>query len=140
MPELLRGGCLCGGVRFEIEPPTRFCAHCHCSLCRRAHGAPLVTWAGVPLAQFRITHGKELLGSYASSPRAKRSFCKGCGSSLLFESSRWPNEIHVAVANIDTPLDRPVSAHVFFDDRADWFALDAPLARYGGTTGVESLD
>jgi hypothetical protein len=139
MPELLRGSCLCGGVRFEIQPPTRFCAHCHCSLCRRAHGAPLVTWAGVPLAQFRLSAGKELLASYASSAEAKRSFCSRCGSSLLFESSRWPDEVHVAVANIDGALDRPVSAHVFWDDRSEWFALDAPLPRLGGQSGVEPL-
>jgi hypothetical protein len=140
MPELLRGSCLCGGVRFELEPPTRFCAHCHCSICRRAHGAPLVTWAGVPHDKFRISAGRELLGSYASSPEAKRSFCSRCGSSLLFESSRWPAEVHVAVANIDSKLDRPVSAHVFFDDRADWFELDAPLVRLGGITGMEPLE
>ena len=54
------GGCLCGAVRFEITLPSKWCAHCHCSMCRRAHGAGVVTWFGVPEDRFRITAGEEL--------------------------------------------------------------------------------
>ena len=33
------GSCLCGAVRFEVTLPSKFCAHCHCGNCRKAHGA-----------------------------------------------------------------------------------------------------
>ncbi len=99
----------------------------------------MVTWAGVPLERLRIVSGNELLERYASSQEAKRSFCRRCGSSLFFESTRWPDEVHVAVANLDS-MDRPVSAHVFFDDRAPWLELgEDSLPRFGGKTGVEPL-
>ena len=37
------GGCLCGDVRFTVDWPSKWIAHCHCSMCRRAHGAAYVT-------------------------------------------------------------------------------------------------
>ena len=46
MPTSSRGSCLCGEVGFVAALPSKWVAHCHCSRCRRAHGAPFVTWAG----------------------------------------------------------------------------------------------
>ena len=65
------GGCLCGAVRFEVAAPTKWCAHCHCSLCRRAHGAAFVTWFGVPNEQFHWTLGEERVCWYPSTPEAR---------------------------------------------------------------------
>jgi hypothetical protein len=137
---LIHGACLCGGVRFEITPPTRFCAHCHCTMCRRAHAAPLVTWSGVPDGQFRITEGEALLSRYASSDHATRSFCSRCGTPLLFASSRWPGEVHVATGSLIDPPDRKPAGHVHFSDHASWFDVEAHLPKYGGATGMEPLE
>lgn len=138
--DVLHGACLCGAIRFAITPPTRFCAHCHCSMCRRAHAAPLVTWSGVPDGQLTITAGESLLTRYASSADATRSFCSVCGSQLFFNSTRWPNETHVATASLlDDPDKRP-TGHVFYSDRARWFSCDDSLPKRGGATGVERLE
>jgi hypothetical protein len=115
-----RGACLCGAVRFEIEFPTKWCAHCHCTLCRRAHGAAFVTWVGVEEPRFRITHGADHLRHYASSPEALRSFCTSCGSTLLFRSQRWPGEVHVVLANLLDPIDRRPEGNAFVDTHVDW--------------------
>jgi hypothetical protein len=127
----IEGGCLCGAVRFELTMPAKWCAHCHCSMCRRAHGAAFVTWVGVPAGQFRVISGEEQLGRYASSPEATRSFCKTCGSMMLFESSRWPGEVHVTRAHIDEPFPMKPQAHAFFSDRVDWVELGDSLPRKG---------
>src|SRR3546814_3530323 len=59
-------------------------------------------------------HDREhLLRWYASSPGAERGFCSRCGSSLAFRSTRWPGELHLAVANLAGPADRAPQAHVF---------------------------
>ena len=133
------GACLCGAVRFAIELPTKWCAHCHCSMCRRAHGAAFVTWVGVAEAQFRITAGEGELASYRSSPPAQRQFCRVCGSPLLFRSARWPGEVHVAAASLLGPIDRAPAAHVFWSDRVAWLHVEDGLPRRGGATGVEPL-
>ena len=46
----LRGSCLCGGVRFEIDGLLMRSSHCHCRQCQRAHGAPFRTRARVAAA------------------------------------------------------------------------------------------
>jgi hypothetical protein len=136
----LTGGCLCGAVRFELDRPTRFCAHCHCSWCRRAHGAPYVTWTGVLSSQFRITAGDDQRVRFESSPGAFRSFCRRCGSTMLFEAERWAGEVHVAVACLDDGPDQEPKAHVYYSHRAPWLDLDRALPRLGGDSGVDPID
>jgi len=114
------GGCLCGAVRFRFALPSLWCAHCHCTLCRRAHGAAFVTWVGASSERFELLAGADVLTSYASTPPARRSFCSRCGSMLFFESTRWPGEVHVAVAHLEDPLDREPSAHVYWSERVNW--------------------
>ncbi len=138
--EVLAGGCLCGAVRFEVAPPTRWCSHCHCSLCRRAHGAAFVTWFGVEKAQFRIVEGDATIAWHHSTEEARRGFCRNCGSTLFFESERWAGETHIALAHMDSPIDRSPGAHVFYDSHVDWVDLGDDLPRRGGPTGVEALD
>lgn len=133
----LPGGCLCGAVRFRVTLPSRFCAHCHCSNCRRAHGAAFVTWAGFPEAQLEILRGDDVLGRYKTDTGAVRTFCGTCGSTLFYAGPRWPGEVHVARALIEGELDRSPGAHVFVDHRAPWWTIDDGLPKFGGESGTE---
>ncbi len=121
-----RGACLCGKVQFEIDFPTLWCGHCHCTLCRRAHGAAFVTWVGVSKAGFRFVDGAQQVRRYASSRGAVRSFCADCGTTFMFESTRWPDEVHLTLANFTTPIDRPPEAHFHRKHIVDW-AYQPPL-------------
>lgn len=125
----IRGACLCGAVAFHVAPPAKWVAHCHCSMCRRAHGAPYVTWVGVPAEQVHVTAGEDALVRFASSAAATRRFCGRCGSPLFFESRHWPGEIHVARASLaDDGLPAPM-AHAFWDSRAPWVAIHDDLPK-----------
>jgi hypothetical protein len=133
------GGCLCGAVRFTVKLPTMFCAHCHCSMCRRNHGAGYVTWFGVAPERLTVESGAERLVRYLSSEHGSRSFCGRCGSSLFCENARHPERVDVPLATMDAPIDREPQVHVFFDCRAPWVTIGDELPRLGGATGVESL-
>ena len=123
------GACLCGAVRFAARPPSLFCAHCHCTFCRGAHGAAFVTWVGVPEEQFRILEGEQHITWYASSKQGRRGFCSTCGSTLFYTSSLCPGEVHIALANVEGKIDREPELHVFFDSRVDWFSCSDELVR-----------
>jgi len=123
------GACLCGEVQFEITLPTDFCAHCHCTMCRRSHGAGYVTWVGVPKPQLRIVCGRESLVAYQSSEHGQRSFCRRCGSNLIFESTDYPDQYHLPLGNLNGKIDRDPEIHVFFDDRAEWVVIGDRLPR-----------
>jgi hypothetical protein len=93
-------------------------------MCRRAHGAGYVTWAGFESDHFILIKGDHHLKWYESSPGARRGFCSTCGSTMLFESQRWPGETHVALACIEGPIDREPAAHAFFDAHVHWMPID----------------
>src|SRR5919201_2326820 len=102
----VHGGCLCGTVRFTVTTPTLFCGHCHCSMCRRNHGAAYVTWIALLRSQLSIESGAEQLTRYESSEHGSRSFCSRCGSSLFCVSSLHPDIVDIPLANMDGPIDR----------------------------------
>jgi hypothetical protein len=53
MRDAISGACLCGAVTFEVAPPYRWFAHCHCSMCRKHHGTLFGTTVGVARTRFR---------------------------------------------------------------------------------------
>ncbi len=133
------GSCFCGTVRFSVKLPTMFCGHCHCSMCRRSHGAAYVTWFAVARAQFVLESGERELVRFQSSDHGTRSFCGRCGSSLLCESNHHPDVVDIVLANMHEPIDRPPQCHIYFDDRIDWVEIGDDLPRLGGATGTEPL-
>lgn len=121
------GGCLCGSLRFEVRDETIWCAHCHCLMCQKAHGAGYVTWVGASNDHFQLTRGEDDLVWFESSEAARRGFCRRCGSSVFFRSTRWPGETHITRANFDGPIDRQPQVNVFFDSHVEWMPVDKEL-------------
>lgn len=124
--EKVRGSCLCGSVRYEAEGPLGPVGHCHCMTCRKAHSAAFATVARVSRAGFTWTDGERLLSAYESSPGKDRFFCSGCGSQLV-AAWRDEDELILRVGCIDTEEMVEPAAHVWTDDKAGWYDLDAQL-------------
>ncbi|HET6146708.1 MAG TPA: GFA family protein [Polyangia bacterium] len=98
---MIQGHCFCGFVRYEADGPLSNETLCHCSICRRVSGAPVVAWATVPRAGFRIVSGAP--ASLRSSDHGTRAFCPRCGTALTFQSARLPDEIDVTICSLDDP-------------------------------------
>lgn len=132
------GGCLCGSIRFEIAAPLTFAEHCHCSMCRKAHGAAFSTNTVVPTAALNITRGAGTLSEYESSPNRRKCFCSKCGSLLFIRRTNRPEVTVVALGAIDgDPSIRP-ERHVFVGSKAAWYDIDgASLPQYAIYPGVE---
>ena len=128
----VKGSCLCGAVGLTANLPSKWSAHCHCSMCRKAHGAGYVTWVGFEQDQVSITKGTDQLAWHHSSPGAQRGFCRQCGSSMFFRSERWADELHIALGCIDDEMDRKPQANVFFDRHVDWMPIDETLKQVEG--------
>ena len=128
-PSTAQGSCLCGAVRFTAALPSKWVAHCHCTYCRRAHGAPFVTWAGFADDQVTLDDAASLLHWYESSKGAMRGSCSRCGTPMLFKSERWPGELHIARSLIEGALDKEPSAHVFFETHVPWLSIEDDLPK-----------
>lgn len=116
--------CLCGDLQLTAQLPSKWVAHCHCTMCRRGAGAAFVTWVGLDESRCRIDDPQGRLRWYHSSEQGERGFCSRCGSTLFFRSARWAGELHVTLANFTDPVDRAPQAHVFWDTHVDWVRLD----------------
>ena len=134
---VVAGACLCGAVRFEIERPLDRVAHCHCTICQRAHAAAYATWVAVPNEGLRITAGADQLTSYRSSEIGARSFCRACGSSLFCTLDTHPGVTDVALGCLAPGHGAVPRAHLFWDDRAPWADVGDRLPRLGGKSGME---
>ncbi len=134
---IAKGGCSCGAIEFEITLPTKFCGHCHCSMCRRPHGASYVTWVGVAPEQFSIVAGEENIAVYRSSKHGTRSFCRICGSQMFCRTEA--EFIDIALAALHGKIDREPEVHWYYDSRAEWTKVSDDLPKLGGADGTQPL-
>ena len=124
----LCGGCLCGDIRFRVRGRPVASVFCHCTLCRRAAGAPLTAWAMFPLPAFQLERGA--LAIYASSPGVERGFCGRCGTTLSFSASFLPGLIDLTIASFDEPERLPPQLHMWETRRIPWLQLADELPRH----------
>ena len=94
----LRGSCLCGEVRFEIDGPLMRSSHYHCRQCQKAHGAPFRTRARVAAADFRFLAGEELVSFYELTPGTHRGAARHLGEASARASPAGPTFFTAAVA------------------------------------------
>lgn len=127
MSEILKGGCLCGAVRYEVTGTPEGVTHCHCSMCRKASGAAFITWVTVRPDRVVFTRGQPT--TYRSSPRARRGFCRACGSPLTFELN---DEIDVTAGSLDEPNAIEPADHIWTSSRLRWLRMEDGLPRHAG--------
>lgn len=124
----VNGRCLCGAVSYEITGSIGPAGHCHCSICRKSHGAAFATWAFVDPAGFRWTSGVEFVEGYPSSAGRQRHFCQRCGASLA--ASHGGKITEVALGTVDgDPGVRP-EAHIFVGSKAPWYEITDALEQH----------
>ena len=120
-----RGSCLCGAVQFEAGPYDSM-VHCHCSMCRKHHGAMFATFLMGSADSFRWLAGEDSVAVYRSSEKGLRPFCRTCGS---VAPTILP-ELGIAflpAGNLeDDPGIRP-ELHMFAASSTPWFPITGEL-------------
>jgi hypothetical protein len=127
---MIPGSCLCGEVRFEISGTLSEASHCHCSMCRKAHGAAFGTYAAARAADFRLVSGEERITRYRSSAGIVRTFCARCGSSLHGFDESKPDVVDIALGVLDDdPGVRP-ACHIYVGSKAPWHDITDNLPQH----------
>jgi hypothetical protein len=122
-----RGGCLCGGVRFEVHGPLRPIIYCHCTMCRRSSGHFDAATACAP-QDLRLLSSSSLRW-YASSAIARRGFCGICGSQLFWEPARG-GHISLWAGTLDLPSGLRAAKHIFVADKGDYYEITDGLPQW----------
>ena len=131
----VEGGCLCGAVRYRVEGQPLHAGYCHCRMCQRAAGAPVVAWGAWPADRFAWLQGKP--GRFASSAKGERSFCPSCGTSLTSVDPVYRRLVEVTLASLDDPAAFPPEEHIWTASRIRWLELGDKLPRHTGPPGSE---
>ena len=124
---MLTGGCFCGAVRYEADGEPYSRAVCHCTVCRRTTGAPMVAFFSLRRDDFRISGP---LSEFRSSDHAVRRFCSACGAQIVFDDSRYPDELDIATCTLDDPAAAPPEFHIWTSSQVAWVKLADGLPAY----------
>ena len=127
----IKGSCLCGGVKYEIDGTVGIVVNCHCSMCRKATGAAFRTRAAVLTRAFRWLAGEELVSRYDSSPRETRTFCRVCGATLPTFFRDHPEQLGLPLGTLDDDPHVAPAAHVWVSSKAPWWSIADSLPQYG---------
>ena len=125
----MTGGCLCGGVRYEVTGTLRHVVVCHCSRCLRTHGHAAAYSACARDDLVLVRDGT--LRWYEADGRA-RGFCSHCGASLFWHAHGRP-AISIAAGTLDQPTGLRTIAHIHTRDHADYYVIDGPGERHPGS-------
>ena len=110
---MIKGHCECNRVSYEADCEILDFSHCHCSQCRRLHGAAYATFARVETDKFRYLSGEEDIKKYASSDDLNRVFCGNCGSNILVSLNDNNAMIYLSMGAIDGNPTHPEAYHIF---------------------------
>ena len=139
---MTKGSCLCGAVRYEVDGPFTSMVNCHCSMCRKHHGAAFATFVSAPLAGFRWLSGQSECDTYQSSAEATRPFCRRCGSVTPTLLPQLDLGLCPA-GNLEGDLGLKPQAHWFVGSKAPWYSISDHLPQHDayppefGMSGVE---
>jgi len=124
----IEGGCLCGKVRYRIDGPLLGADNCHCSICRRQHGAAYASCADCRPEDFAWVSGAELVKIYEVSAGDGWCFCSECGSSLAGTRNGEVTTITLGTVEGD-PGVRP-EFHIFVGSKAPWHTITDDLPQF----------
>ena len=96
----LTGGCQCGAVRYRLSAEPTGVNICHCRMCQKASGGPMMAFGGVRLSEFVVSSGA--IATFSSSDIAERGFCAQCGTPLTYQGV-GSDRISVTLGSLDEP-------------------------------------
>ncbi|WP_052249144.1 GFA family protein [Leisingera sp. ANG-Vp] len=117
------GGCLCGGLRYQVAGDPLWVTACFCRFCQRATGALGMIEPIFDTAQFQLSKGDPSRYVHVSAGSGKEvnvHFCAACGTKTHLTFQRWPDRLGVYAGTFDDPgwfeFAPDNSKYIFLDD------------------------
>lgn len=127
------GACLCGAVRVTARARSNNVGACHCSMCQKWGGGPLLAVECGSTVSFE---GAEKIRTFNSSEWAERGFCQKCGTHLFYrlkESGHYA----IPVGLFDDPSEWSLAEQIFIDKKPSFYSFSEQTKNL---TGEEVFD
>jgi len=126
-----KGQCLCGLIKYKVDKIEPKMGHCHCSMCRKFHGAAFATFGEAKKENFHWLEGEEQLKSFNADNGTIRQFCTNCGSSLIFKPANDLGDVvEFSLGTLDSKLKLKPDAHIYTEYKADWVNICDSLPQF----------
>jgi len=113
----VQGRCLCDAVQISASNLNHSVSACHCNMCRRWTGGPLMVFDFGTQVSFS---GEEHISLYRSSDWADRGFCNRCGSHLFYRF-RQTGQYFVPAGLFDVNEPVRFEHQVFIEEKPDYY-------------------
>ncbi len=105
--------------------------NCHCSRCRRSHGADYATQAFAVRSSLKFLQGEDRLTEYESTGGI-RAFCSNCGSRLMNFAKDGGDYLSIAIACLDETYQGKAQSHCFTASKAPWHKPSSDIPSFEG--------
>jgi hypothetical protein len=140
----MTGGCMCGGVRYELKSDPFDPGWCNCRTCQLNSGSPAMAFASVRKADWSAIKGAELLKTIQSSSFGKRTFCGACGTPLYVHVDHQPDRLDFSIVTLDDCDAIAPEWHIFWSSKVSWFNPGDDLPKHErfrpGTEGLPGIE
>ncbi len=136
---MLTGSCLCGVIRYQVTGSVQMMNHCHCSQCRKVHGAAFGSFLHVGLDGFEWTSGEEHIKTYQETNQDERCFCVHCGSNVpVVELAE--HHVIIPAGTLDSDPGIKPAVHIFTGSKASWYEITDSLPQFTEYTSEEWIE
>lgn len=132
MATAIRGSCLCGEIRFEIDGKIGPAGQYHCSKCRKVSGTDGNPVFYASAAGFRWLAGEDSIERFAVPDGGgwTSHFCRRCGSPAPLSDANGKFFFVPAGLLDDDPGFRGYAAHIFVGSKAPWVCIGDSAPQY----------
>lgn len=123
-----KGSCLCGAVQITAQELNPEFGACHCSMCRKWAGGPLLT---VDCGDQVAFSGSDNIAVFQSSDWAERGFCKQCGSHIFYHLIS-SNQYIMPLGLFDLTDEFSFDHQIFVDEKPDCYTFANQTAMLTG--------
>lgn len=122
------GHCLCGAVTYRATTSNADVSACHCGMCRRWTGGPLLY---IHVDDKPVFSGAEAIGVFRSSEIGERGFCTKCGS-VLFWKTAGKDSYTFTAGTLDDQSQLRFTREIFIDDKPAYYDFANETERLTG--------
>ena len=127
----IKGGCLCGAVKYEILANPVGAGNCHCRTCQKSVGTAYMAILFVPYDALRITGTyKEYATTSDRGNTMNRAFCPECGTALFGRNSATDKIRPVNAATLDDPSIYQPHMDFWVSDAQPWDTMNPDLPKF----------
>lgn len=127
--ETRTGRCLCGDLTYEASGVLAPVINCHCTFCRRVHGAPFTTVAFLPASALVQQPSSSEPARFTTPLGNVRHFCGRC-STPVYNTRPGLDVACLVVSSLEEEFQPSPWFHANTESMAPWFEIRDDLPRF----------